>query len=223
MGKTFHPNKKKLGLLISSVILVLLIAFIAVSVIKVKKEQIYHETWTINKELDVTIFSFAELDQAIRSDFPEYCTDMQLVGATAEFSFSDSMVFSEQTVLTYYRYIDESMEGGNIEANECYIDLTSKTLLRVEHWYGSGRSYPVYELAISGGTINTPLDQYVNHISELISMPDGVNCNLVIRYSNTVFTVEIHNLKTGDLLYVESLIQWPANNVFRERIYEKQD
>ena len=207
-------------IIIIVILCLLAIILVAVSIaglVESNREQVYDETTTINQPISILTLSIAELDRVMQSEYPKYCKGMQLVEATAEIQFRDRVIQRGEASLTYYRYIDESMEGGNVETNECRFDLSTNTFVSVVHTFGSGRSIFVNDNALTEKVTNTPLDQYVLHAPELADLQaDGVYLLQVDGVGNGI-NISLLAMKDQSSIYGETLTQWPENGKFAER------
>lgn len=209
--------KKKIMITILCVLALFIVAVSIAGLVESKREQVYDETTRIDQPISVSAISFEELDRVMQSEYPKYCKGMQLVKATAEIEFRGCIIQRGEASLTYYRYIDESMEGGNVETNECRFDLSTNTFLSVEHAFGSGRSIFVNDNTLTEKVTNTPLDQYVLHAPELADLQaDGVYLLRVDGVYNWM-NISLLTMKDQRLIYGETLTQWPENGKFAER------
>ena len=209
--------KKKIMITILCVLALFIVAVSIAGLVESKREQVYDETTRIDQPIRVSAISFEELDRVMQSEYPKYCKGMQLVEATAEIQFRDRVIQRGEASLTYYRYIDESMEGGNVETNECRFDLSTNTFVSVVHTFGSGRSIFVNDNALTEKVTNTPLDQYVLHAPELADLQaDGVYLLQVDGVGNGI-NISLLAMKDQSSIYGETLTQWPENGKFAER------
>ena len=212
-------QKKSAKVLRSFMIILITMAIFAlvVSLVEVKREQVSHETWPMNDAIKLQSLTLSDMDLTIRSSDSDLHAGMKLVNATAEFSTQNSEMLSGEASLTYYRYIDERFEGGNVETNTYIIDLANSTILRVEHWQGSGRSIIVAEDELSGTAINAPLEQYLGQSYQLANCNAGAILLTTAYYSGSFMNLTVRDANTSGLLYSENLTEWPANNRFEDR------
>lgn len=200
----------------------LLIVFICVlllaaSIREAIGEQIDNTVEQLNEPVDLNVLSFAALNQFIVSSKPEYCDGMKFVKGTMQIQFNGDSILIGEAVLTYFRLIDESMEGGNIEANECYFDLATNTLLRIEHWEGSGRSFPVNNQEISGSAFTAPLSEYLIQAPNLMEGKIEKPFLLNAYCDGNWVDVALLSKQSEEQLYAEHLTSWPTNNTFNSR------
>ena len=218
MQERLLPIKKMIKVILWVFAIIIVVALIA-GLIEVNREQVYYETTKIDQHIDISNMTFAELDRVIQSDYSIYCEGMQLVEATVEIQYHEDAILQGEANLIYYRYVDESMEGGNVETNECCFDLTKNTIVSVEHWHGSGRSIMVSDQAIDENILKTQLEQYAYHAAELADLQTSGIYTLRADCVNSWMNVTLHAKNDNLLLYQEKLIQWPENDQFDERIF----
>ena len=166
---------------IISIIAIIGLFILASSTVEALREQIKNTTVQLNVPVCLTTLSFSSLNQYIVSSYPEYCDGMKFVKGVLKIRFIGDTLLSGEAVLTYFRLIDESMEGGKIEANECYFNLGSNIFARVEHWEGSGRSFQVNNQEISGSAFAAPLSAYI------VEAP-----NLAVQQSDLTFSLRAY-------------------------------
>jgi hypothetical protein len=203
------------------VVLCLLLLFIAVvfvgGLVESNREQVHYDTLPIDQPISISALSFAELDRVMQSEYPQYCKGMELVEAAAEIQFRDRTMQQGEASLIYYRYIDESMEGGNVETNECHFDLVTNTFVSVEHWHGSGKSFSISEHGLDEDILKTPLDQYILHASELAVLQADSAYILRVDGAGNQMNVSFHTVNEQSPIYGETLTLWPENGKFAER------
>ena len=203
------------------VMLCLLLIFIAAvfigGLVESNREQVHHDTASIDQPISIYTLSFAELDRVMQTEYPQYCKGMELVEATANIQFSDRTMQQGEASLIYYRYIDESMEGGNVETNECRFDLATNTFVSVEHWQGSGKSFSVSEQGMDEDILKTPLNQYLLHASELSDLQTDSAYILRVDGAGNRMNVSYFTINDQSPIYEETLMLWPENDKFAER------
>lgn len=213
------PIKK----IITVILVIVVLFFVAIFVgglVEVNREQVYLESTPVDQPIRISAMTFAELDRLIQSDYPQYCDGMILVDATAQIEFRGNAILQCNASLIYYRYIDNSMEGGNVEKNECRFDLITNTFVSVEHESGSGRSISVSENALSENIVNFPLDQYVVHATELTDIQSDCDYMMEMNCTQDWMKLEMRTVQDRELLYRETLTRWPDNDKFSERTFE---
>ena len=206
------------------VIFVLFISMIIIAaVIEVNREQVHSEVMTFDQPIRISAMTFAELNRVIQSQYPQYCDGMIFVDATAKLRFRGNTILQAEASLVYDRYIDESMEGGNVETYICRFDLTANTFVAVEHVFGSGRSISVSDNVLSDNMIKTPFDQYIYHANEVIDLQSDQEYRMEADCTESWMKLALRSVRDGALLYRETLTQWPESDHFSERTFELID
>lgn len=196
---------------------------IIAAIIEVNREQVHSETTTIDQPIRISAMTFAELDRVIQSQYPQYCDGMIFVDATAELQFRGNMILQAEASLVYYRYIDESMEGGNVETYVCHFDLTTNMFVSVEHVFGSGKSISVSDNVLGDNIIKTLLDQYIYHANEAIDQQSDREYRMEADCTEGWMKLVLRSTWDDAFLYRETLTQWPESDHFNERTFELID
>lgn len=215
--KEHKTSNKKIMIVILSVSALFILAVFIAGLVESNREQVYDETTRIDQPVSISAISITELDRVMQSEYPKYCKGMQLVKATAEIEFRGCIIQRGEARLIYYRYIDESMEGGNVETNECSFDLSTNTFVSVVHTFGSGRSIFVNDNTLTEKVTNTPLDQYVLHAPELTALHADSTYLLRVDDVGDRMNVSLLTLNDQKPIYAETLTQWPESGKFAER------
>ena len=216
------PIKRIITIFLVVFVLFVLMIILA-AMIEVNREQVYSETTTIDQPIRIYAMTFAELDRVVQSQYPQYCDGMIFADATAELQFCGNTILQAEANLVYYRYIDESMEGGNVETYICRFNLTTNTFVSVEHVFGSGRSISVSDHVLGDYIIKTPLDQYVFHAAELMDLQSDQEYLIEADCTESWMKLALRSVRDGEFLYREILTQWPESDHFSERTFELID
>lgn len=211
---------KKIAIFIFVIVALFIVAAFVGGLIEVDREQVNSETTLVNQPVCISAMTFAELDRVIQSEYPQYCDGMIFTDATAEIEFRGDSMLQGEASLVYYRYIDESMEGGNVEMYACRFDLMTNTLASVEHEYGSGKSISVSAHALSENIIKAPLDQYVFHATELTDLQSDRDYLFAVDCTESWMKLALRSIEDNEVYYRETLTQWPENEDFNERTFE---
>ena len=217
-------SKKPVSLLkiifpVASVIIMGCLVVLITGILKAKREQIDYKVIPIEASIDVPSLSFSELDQVVQSDYANYVDGMRFVLAEMEVKFDHSSVTSGNATLTYFRFIDDSMEGGKIEANEFYFDLATNKLLRIMCWFGSGRSYSMNEESISGTSYSAPLAQFMEHAQQLDNHTNETTYILRATCAKNLMNIVLLDQDGNMRYYEEQLTSWPKSEIFNERSF----
>lgn len=219
MEERYLPIKKMIKWILFVFAFFIVAVFVG-GLIEVNREQVYSETTLIDQPIRISAMTFAELDRVIQSEYPQYCDEMIFTDATAEIEFRDDSMLQGEAILVYYRYIDESMEGGNVETYTCRFDLMTNTLVSVEHVCGSGKSISVSAQTLSENIIKAPLDQYVFHATELTDLQSDRDYLIEVNCTESWMKLALRSIEDNEVYYRETLTQWPENENFNERSFE---
>lgn len=222
MRGTSLQIKRSITIFLAIVALFILMIIIA-AIIEVNREQVYRDTTTIDQPIHISDMSFSELNRVIQSQYPQYCDGMILVDATAGLQFCSNTILQAEARLVYYRYIDESMEGGNVETYACHFDLMTNTFISVDHVFGSGKSISVSDKVLGDNIIKTPLDQYVFHVAEVVDLQSDREYLIDADCTESWMKLAVHSGRDNVFLYRETLTQWPESDNFSERTIELTD
>lgn len=205
--------------IIISIIAIISLFILVSSTVEALREQIENTTVQLNVPVNLSTLSFSSLNQYIVSSYPEYCDGMKFVKGVINIRFRGDSILSGEAVITYFRLIDESMEGGRIEANECYFNLCSNIFTRVEHWEGSGRSFQVNNQEISGSAFTAPLSVYIVQATSLVEQQSDSDFSLRAYCISNWMDIMLLDDVSKNPLYAEHLTKWSARNNSDERSY----
>lgn len=209
-------------LLIPAGIMFLSLAAILISSwLKLNREQVKTTTETQNMMITDFSLNFAFLEQYVETHFADDCRGMLFSSAEADIRFENGVILEGQITLTYSRYIDESMEGGNIALTEFKIDPASEMLIEIVHSQGSGRSLSANDQAIIGSFVAMPLDVYFPHAAELANATSEEPFRLFARCSGSCITVRLFSGTDETLRYAERVTEWNDDLGFPGRVFEQ--
>lgn len=176
---------------------------------------------TMNEPIDGFSLNVAELDRCFRTAYPEDCQDLDLTGASLNVYVQDGRIVSGTMRVEYYRYIDESREGGKIRTVIFYLDPASGCLQEVNRYCGAGRGDMTRTEPIHAQTADFPLIWYVENLSSLAATDDDrtlrLNCDSLF-WGIKMFIFD----ESADppRLYAERMTDWSADTGFAGRTYE---
>lgn len=121
------------------------------------------ELYEINtKEVKIPITldenNFMELDRIVKLSLPEYCKNKILVELELIATDITASTQYDRAILYYYRDIDDTREGGNVEYDRIEVDLQNKFITNIEVFRGAGKAVPTQ---ISG----RPIRQDIKHLN----------------------------------------------------------
>jgi len=216
-GKT---GKRRLLVLLGAVLLAAAAFLIIVSMIELDREQIDCDTEILDKPIEDFSMNFAALDRCIRANFPNKCNGLYFVGAQADITFENGSVKNGTMKLCYFRYIDESKEGGNIEAEEFSIDPVAGTVQNAVHYQGSGRSYPTSGEAVSGNISAIPLGDYIQNLTRLTGVQSSETVRMLADCGSSFMDVSFFTEEGQEAVYSERVTGWDEDTGFASRITE---
>ncbi len=211
-------------LIIAGILLLASFIFIVImGLIESNREQIELESEMLNVPVEEFSLNFAALDEYVQSHYPEKCVGLAFVGAEANIDLQNGAVVGGTLMLEYYRYIDESMEGGNIEAEEFHFDPVSGTLIEALHEQGSGRSYTGGNKLLSGSALAIPLELYLQHAAGLTGTDPDEPLRFLANYYGSWMNVQFFSESSRGALYAEQLTGWDEADGFEKRVWEPLD
>lgn len=208
--------------IIIGVVFAALLFIVALSWVEIDREQIYSDTEAVNRPIEPFSLCLADWERYVETNFPDDCRDNYLTSATVELHFQDGAVLEGQTTLRYFRYIDDSMEGGNVALTEFVIDLPSGTLTQIVRSHGSGRSLSAGGTLVTGNTPRLPLDLYLQHAAELTGSDANEPMRLYAYYSGSQLDINLLDEKHEHLLYGEIVSDWDSAAGFDERVLSER-
>jgi hypothetical protein len=218
---TYHNEFAKRTAIILGVILLAVLGFVIVtSIIEIEREQIEVETEPINRLIESYKMDFSALDRYVRTNYPDKCDGLSFIEANANVTISGAMIQSGTIILNYYRFIDETKEGGNIEAIEFYIDPVSGTLLNAVHYQGSGRSYSTSDEPIGGNALTIPLENYIQNAADLAGVEPDETVRMLAVYRSSQLNVQLFTEETQGAVYTEIVTGWDEEAGFASRAIE---
>ena len=218
---TYHNEFAKRTAIILGVILLAVFSFVIVtSIIEIEREQIEVETEPINRLIESYKMDFSALDRYVRTNYPDKCDGLSFIEANANVTISGAMIQSGTITLNYYRFIDETKEGGNIEAIEFYIDPVSGTLLNAVHYQGSGRSYSTSDEPISGNALTIPLENYIQNAADLAGVEPDETVRMLAVYRSSQLNVQLFTEEAQGAVYTERVTGWDEEAGFSSRVIE---
>jgi len=216
-GKT---GKRRLLILLGTVLLAAAAFLVVVSMIELEREQIDCDTEILDLSIEDFSMNFAVLDRYIRAQFPEKCSGLYFVDAQADITFENGSVKSGTMKLCYFRYIDESKEGGNIEAVEFFIDPVAGTVQNSVHYQGSGRSYQTSGETISGNISAIPLEDYMQNLTSLTGVQSSEAVRMLADCGSSFMDVSFFIEEGQEAVYSERVTGWDEDAGFASRITE---
>jgi len=208
-------------LIILGVILLAVFSFVIVtSIIEIEREQIDVETESINRPIENFKMDFSALDRYVRTNYPDKCDGLNFIEANANVNISGTTIQSGTITLKYFRFIDETKEGGNIEAIEFNIDPVSGTLLNAVHCQGSGRSYSTSDEPISGNALTIPLEIYIQNAADLAGVEPDETVRMLAIYRVSRLDVQLFTEEAQGAVYTERVTGWDEEAGFSSRVIE---
>ena len=150
------------------------------------KEKTNTQSEILNIKLNEPVFQTTISINEIMGELRE-CDNKILVGI--EIKISDAQNMNGNIKYTFYRYVNDRYEGGNIESVDVYVNIPSSKILRIEKFSGSGKAKMISDTEINYADVidvQEVLDNYADN-----DFKNTENAEYKIEYLNNNITVTV--------------------------------
>lgn len=160
-------NLKKFRIIIIGTLTIIVILLVIWIIIGVCSESTEEETLQTSISLSKVNGTSQEILDEVMLKAKEYCIDKDLVAVVARFEGYTNIIKKDgEIVYSFYQYINDNCEGGNISVADIYIDTEKVTIDQIHTFKGAGKPYMINDQKLD--TLNWNLD-YTDIIEVLIS------------------------------------------------------
>lgn len=179
---------------------------------------------TVDIPIDGFELNGAALDRYFRNAYPDDCAGMDLTCVRLNIHVESGAITGGSMSMEYFRYIDESREGGKVASVEFHMDPLTGRLLEVSRFCGPGKGCAVYMEPVSPQIVDFPLVWYVEHLPELTSKASDRPLRLYCTSACWGLLVKAFDkaAETEPLVYSELTTDWSEATGFPGRTWKPE-